>query len=136
MPSERNRILGLQLYKYNVKGFLHWGYNFYYSQYSKAVIDPFETADAGGKFPSGDSYVVYPGKNGMPLDSLRLHVFYDGIQDMLALKLLESKIGYDKTLEIIEKGIDNPITFTEYPHDARWLEDIREQVNTAISDNM
>ncbi len=136
MPSERNRILGLQLYKYNVKGFLHWGYNFYYSQYSKAVIDPFETADAGGKFPSSDSYVVYPGKNGMPLDSLRLHVFYDGIQDMLALKLLESKIGYDKTLEIIEKGIDNPITFTEYPHDARWLEHIREQVNTAISDNM
>ena len=55
---------------------------------------------------------------------------------MLALKLLESKIGYDKTLEIIEKGIDNPITFTEYPHDARWLEHIREQVNTVISDNM
>lgn len=136
MPSERNRILGLQLYKYNVKGFLHWGYNFYYSQYSKSVIDPFVTADAGGKFPSGDSYVVYPGKNGMPLDSLRLHVFYDAIQDMLALKLLESKIGYDKTLEIIEKGIDKPITFTEYPHDARWLESVREKVNIAISENI
>ena len=136
MPSERNRILGLQLYKYNVKGFLHWGYNFYYSQYSKSVIDPFVTADAGGKFPSGDSYVVYPGKDGTPLDSLRLHVFYDAIQDMLALKLLESKIGYDKTLEIIEKGIDKPITFTEYPHDARWLENVREQINTAIAENL
>lgn len=136
MPSERNRILGLQLYKYNVQGFLHWGYNFYYSQYSKSVIDPFETADAGGKFPSGDSYVVYPGKDGEPLDSLRLHVFYDAIQDMLALKLLESKIGYDKTIEIIEKGIDKPLTFTEYPHDARWLESVREQINTAIAENM
>ncbi|MDE5964588.1 MAG: DUF4091 domain-containing protein, partial [Eubacterium sp.] len=81
-------------------------------------------------------YVVYPGKNGMPLDSLRLHVFYDAIQDLLALKLLESKIGYDKTLEIIEKGIDRPITFTEYPHDARWLEGVREQINTAIAENM
>lgn len=136
MPSERNRVLGLQLYKYNVKGFLHWGYNFYYTQYSKAVIDPFETADAGGNFQAGDSFVVYPGENGMPLDSLRLHVFYDGIQDMLALKLLESKIGYDKTLAIVENGLEKPLTFTEYPHSARWLEHIREEVNTAISDNM
>ena len=25
MPSARNRIIGMQLYKYDVKGFLHWG---------------------------------------------------------------------------------------------------------------
>lgn len=136
MPSERNRILGFQLFKYNVKGFLHWGYNFYYSQYSKSVIDPFETTDAGGKFPSGDSFIVYPGKDGLPLDSLRLHVFYDAIQDLRALKLLESKIGYDKTLEIIEKEINKPLTFSEYPHDARWLEKVREEINKTISENI
>ena len=33
MPSLRNRIYGLQLYKYRIAGILHWGYNFYNSQY-------------------------------------------------------------------------------------------------------
>lgn len=136
MPSERNRILGVQLYKFNVKGFLHWGYNFYYSQYSKSVINPFEVADAGGKFPSGDSFVVYPGKDGAPLDSLRLHVFYDAFQDMRALQLLESKIGYDKTLAIVEEGLEKPLSFSEYPHDARWLENMRERINRKIAENI
>lgn len=136
MPSERNRVLGLQLYKYNVKGFLHWGYNFYYTQYSKKVINPFETADAGGKFQAGDSFVVYPGEDGRPLSSLRLHVFYDAFQDMQALQLLESKIGYDKTMAIVEDGLEKPITFKEYPHDARWLENVRERVNKEIAENI
>lgn len=135
MPCERNRVLGLQLYKFRVKGFLHWGYNFYYTQYSKAVINPFETADAGGKFQSGDSFIVYPGDDGRPLDSLRLHVFYDAFQDMRALQLLESKIGYKKTLAIVEEGLEKPLTFSEYPHDARWLENVRERVNQAIAEN-
>jgi len=135
MPSQRNRVLGLQLYKFRVKGFLHWGFNFYYTQYSKKLINPFETADAGGKFQAGDSFVVYPGENGVPLDSLRLHVFYDALQDMQALQLLESKIGYEKTLALVEEGLDQPLTFSAYPHDARWLEAVRERVNQAIQDN-
>lgn len=32
MPSGRNRITGVQLYKYNINGFLHWGYNFYFAE--------------------------------------------------------------------------------------------------------
>ncbi len=136
MPSERNRVLGLQLYKYNVKGFLHWGYNFYYTQYSKKLINPFEVTDAGGKFQSGDSFVVYPAENRTPLDSLRLHIFYDGFQDMMALQLLESKIGYKRTMEIVEKGLDKPITFSDYPHSPRWLETTRERINQAIEENL
>lgn len=136
MPSERNRVLGLQMYKYKVKGFLHWGYNFYYTQFSKKLINPFEVADAGGKFQAGDSFVVYPGEDRQPLDSTRLHVFYDAFQDMTALQLLESKIGYDKTLAIVEQGLDKPLTFSDYPHDPRWLESVRERVNKAIAENI
>ena len=66
MPSARTRVLGLQLYKFDVRGFLHWGYNFYFSQYSKGLIDPYKVTDAGGSFSSGDSFVVYPGENGEP----------------------------------------------------------------------
>lgn len=136
MPPERNRVLGLQLFKYKVKGFLHWGYNFYYTQFSKKLINPFEVADAGGKFQAGDSFVVYPGEDRMPLDSTRFHVFYDAFQDMRALQLLESKIGYDKTLAIVEQGLDKPLTFSDYPHSAAWLSEVRERINKAISENI
>lgn len=134
MPSLRNRILGAQLYKYNVKGFLHWGYNFYFLQYSKGLIDPYKLTDAGGEFSSGDSFVVYPKKDGTPLDSLRLHVFYDALQDMMALKLLGSKIGKEKTLQILEEKCSEPITFSEYPHDEHWLLETREKINLLIQD--
>ena len=132
MPSARNRILGAQLFKFDVKGFLHWGYNFYFLQYSKGLIDPYKVTDAGGAFYSGDSFVVYPAKDGTPYNSLRLNVFYDAFQDMLALKLLESKIGKEQTLAVLEKDLEKPITFSEYPHGAKWILETRERVNRAI----
>lgn len=136
MPSERNRVLGLQLYKFDVRGFLHWGYNFYFRQYSKGLVDPYKITDAGGGFSSGDSFVVYPGENGEPLDSLRLHVFYNGFEDMLALQLLESKLGRKNTIELLESGLDEPITFRDYPHSADWLLETRERINRAIAENI
>ena len=132
MPSARNRILGVQLYKFDVKEFLHWGYNFYFLQYSKGLIDPYKVTDAGGAFYSGDSFVVYPAKDGTPYNSLRLNVFYDAFQDMLALKLLESKISRDKTLAVLEDGLDKPITFSDYPRGDKWILEIRERINHAI----
>ncbi len=132
MPSVRNRVLGVQLYKFDVKGFLHWGYNFYFLQYSKGLVDPYKVTDAGGAFPSGDSFSVYPAKDGTPHNSLRLNVFYDGIQDMLALKLLESKIGKEKTVDLLEEGLNTPISFNDYPHSAKWLLETRERINRAI----
>ncbi|MBR5304869.1 MAG: DUF4091 domain-containing protein, partial [Candidatus Gastranaerophilales bacterium] len=70
--SIRTRVIGYQMYKYDISGFLHWGYNFYYTQLSKAVIDPYKVSDAGGKFPSGDSYIVYPAEDGTAHHSIRL----------------------------------------------------------------
>jgi len=132
MPSWRNRILGFQLWKYKCAGFLQWGYNFWNSQYSIEAIDPFACSDAGGAFPSGDAYVVYPGENGQPLPSLRLKVFHEALQDVRALRLLESKIGYDAALSILEQGLVEPITFCEYPRSAAWLLETRERINGAL----
>ena len=132
--SIRNRVLGYQLFKYDVKGFLHWGYNFYYTQYSKKVIDPYKVSDAGGKFPSGDSYVVYPAKDGTPYPSLRLFVFYDALQDFAALNTL-SKLSDKKTaMDILEEYGINTITFNEYPHDDEWLLSTRENINMKIKE--
>lgn len=127
MPSVRNRALGVLLYKYNVEGFLQWGYNFYNTQYSISRIDPYKVTDAGGKFPAGDSLMVYPGKNGTTVCSLRLKVFYDAIQDISALKKLENKIGREKVLEII-----GDIDFNNYPHDPQWIIDLRNKVNSLV----
>lgn len=135
MPSLRNRILGVLLYKYEIKGFLQWGYNFYNSQYSIKAINPYEVTDAGGSFPSGDSFFVYPAENGTALESLRLKVFYDAFQDLSALKTLEKKIGRAKVLEILEKDLDKPLTFKEYPHDENWLLSMREKINQMIKEN-
>lgn len=135
MPSLRNRVLGIIMYKYDVKGFLHWGYNFYNSQYSIKEIDPYKVTDAGGGFPSGDSFVVYPAEDGGALESLRLKVFYDGFEDMMALRLLESKIGREKVLEFIDKDLFKPLTFKDYPHETEWLLETREKINQMIKEN-
>jgi hypothetical protein len=133
MPSSRSRILGIQLYKFNIKGFLHWGYNFWYSQHSKHPIDPFRVSDAGYAFPSGDAYIVYPGING-PLESIRLEVMYEALQDLRVLELLETKIGREAVIELLEEGLEQPITFSEYPRGEQWLLSKREQINRILSE--
>ncbi len=134
MPSLRNRILGILLYKYDTKGFLQWGYNFYNLQYSVKAISPYEITDAGGSFPSGDSFMVYPAEDGTALESLRLKVFYDGFQDLFALKALEKKIGREKVIEILEKDLDKPLTFKEYPREEKWLLTMRDCINKMIKE--
>ncbi|MBQ7101085.1 MAG: DUF4091 domain-containing protein, partial [Clostridia bacterium] len=134
MPSYRNRILGLQLYKFRCQGFLQWGYNFWYSQHSKYEINPFETTDALEAFPSGDAFVVYPGENGQPLCSLRFKVFRDAFQDLRALKLLESKIGYEKTVALIENTTGGELTFMNYERGIEPMLTKRERVNAMIEE--
>ena len=134
--SIRARVIGYQMYKYDIKGFLHWGYNFYYSQLSKGLIDPFTITDAGKSFPSGDSFVVYPGSDKSPLPSLRLKVFYDALQDMAALKALEKLTNKEKCLNIIEENRKHTITFSNYPHSNEWLLDTREKINLEIKANL
>lgn len=133
-PSARNRILGMQLYKYDITGFLHWGYNFWHSQLSiKQNLNPFLTTDADQGFPAGDAFVVYPGENG-PIVSLRFEVFHDGFQDLRALQLLEKYIGKDEVIALLEEGLEEEITFKKYPHDEAWLLNKREEINQRIKE--
>ncbi|BFH15515.1 DUF4091 domain-containing protein [Paenibacillus melissococcoides] len=131
MPSARNRILSWQLYKFQADGFLHWGYNFYYSQYSRKPIDPFRTTDVAYAFPSGDAFLVYPGAEG-PLESIRLDVLREALQDLRALELLESYIGREAVIALIEEDLDEPLIFRTYPHSADWLLNKRMLVNERI----
>lgn len=130
-PSARNRISGIQFYKYNIAGFLHWGYNFWYSRLSKNQIDPFSNTDADKGFPSGDAFLVYPGEEG-PIESIRLEVFYDVLQDLRALRLLDKLIGRENVIQLLEGSLEKSITFSDYPRESEWLLSKREEVNKAI----
>ena len=134
MPSLRNRVLGCLLYKYDCAGFLQWGYNFYNACLSLRPIDPYAVTDADGAFPSGDAFIVYPGPGGEPLPALRMKVFADGLRDLRALRLLESIIGREQTLALLEYGIP-PLSFTAYPHDPAWLLGLRDRVNQKIKES-
>jgi len=128
MPSARNRIMGTLCYVYDLAGFLHWGFNFYYSQYSRRLIDPFACTDADGAFPGGDPFLVYPGENGEPLDSIRHEVFFDALQDLRALELLEGKLGREGVLEFLKEGRKESFRMTDYPRDPEFLLELRPRI--------
>lgn len=132
MPSARNRIYGVQLYKYNIIGILHWGYNFYNSQFSIEHINPYEVTDAGNAFPSGDPFLVYPGKDGHPEESIRMMVHYEAMTDLRALKLLESLTSREHVMELIEGELAEPLTFKRYPKSDMYLITLRNRVNREI----
>lgn len=132
--SIRTRVIGYQMFKFDIRGFLQWGYNFYFTKLSKAPINPYEVTDAGKKFPSGDSFIVYPAENGTAYHSLRLKVFYDALQDMAALNTLEKLTDKNTCLSIIEEQGKHSLTFRDYPHNDEWLLVTRENVNAAIKE--
>ena len=130
MPLERTRILGIQMYQNGVRGFLHWGYNFYYSVLSREAVNPFAITDCMGRYQSGDSFIVYPGKEGV-LGSIRNEAFYQGLQDYRALKALEEKLGREKVCEFLENnGVAKD--FHNYPKSAGWLIELRKEINRLL----
>ncbi len=135
MPSYRTRVIGTQFYKYDIDGFLQWGYNFYNNQFSYAPINPFMTTDGDYFSPSGDAFSVYPAPDGTTYESIRLLVFYDAIQDLRAMKLCESLYDKEYVLTLMEKDIE-PITFKSYPKSADYLLNLRERLNKAISEKL
>ena len=135
-PQYRNRILGVQFYKFNITGFLQWGYNYYYSVGARRLINPYINTSADGQLQSGDSFSVYPGPMGTPLASTRLAVFHEALQDVEALKLAESVVGRGKVVALIDELAGEPVTFSEYPKSAEYILTLREKVNEIIEEKL
>lgn len=131
-PGYRTRILGAQLYKYKLNGFLHWGYNFYNAQCSLFSIDPYRCTDAGSAFPSGDPFLVYPGADGRPEESIRMMLMDEAMNDLRAMNYLESLAGRDAVMKCIESTPEEQLGFEEYPRSISYMTACRERVNTAI----
>lgn len=133
MPSARNRIMGVLMYRYDIRGFLHWGYNFYFNQYSREKVDPYSITHCDYAFPSGDPYLVYPGKDGEPLSSIRAEVQSEALVDLRAFQTLEKHLGREAVLQMIDRNAGmEKMTFKKYPTDASYLLELRREVFEAL----
>lgn len=132
MSLPRNRSISFLLYKYNIEGFLHWGYNFYNNSGSCDFINPFVDTSSGDIFPAGDPFSVYPADNGEALESMRLVTFNEAIQDLRAMQLCESLYSREEVIAAIEEKLGSEIRANTYINTSAPLIEIREMINSMI----
>ncbi len=133
MPSYRNRIIGLQLYKFAIQGFLQWGYNFYFSQRSYYELNPYVSTSGDMAFPSGDPFSVYPVKDGV-VPSLRAVVFKEAIDDIKICKKLESLIGREAVIKMIDDEAGMDVRFDAYPKNPDYIINLIEKMELKIKE--
>ena len=89
LPLIKTRIIHWINYRYNIPGYLHWGFNFWRGG------DPFDETtsiqlESGTILPGGDAWICYPGDHKI-LSSIRLEAMRDGIVDYELLSMLADK---------------------------------------------
>ena len=132
----RTRMIGLQLYRYGARGFLHWGYNYYYGRMTHGIFDP-ATDPCGYRNIPGASYLVYPGFDRTCQPSVREKQMGDAVSDYRALCLLDSLVGRDETLKICAEALGvESIDIHTLPEDPAALIKMRRAVNAAIERNI
>lgn len=129
--GERNRMLGVQMYMCEAKGFLHWGYNYWYGPLSQGITDP--RTDPGyfsGGTP-GAAFIVYPATDGSCIGSIRQKVFYEAVNDMRALLRLERLIGKRATRAFVLDYFGE-VSFETHLGSAERLLEFRRLLNERI----
>lgn len=132
MPSWRNRSIGMQMYKYDIVGFLQWGYNFYNNQFSVDEIEPYTDVSGEHWVPAGDTFSVYPAPHGKVHESLRIVVFHDALQDISAMKLCESLYSKDEVIAEVEKIMGEELRFDVCAKSEATMLALRERINEMI----
>lgn len=125
----RNRAIGIQMYANNAKGFLHWGYNYYYDVLSHGVFNPLANPCGYNQLP-GTSFMVYAGVDGEAIPSTRMKVQYEGFNDYRALQLLEELKGKDAAMAILNKHFGE-VAYNTCPSNDEMLA-FREDLNAEI----
>lgn len=134
-PLLEGRIHALLAEWLKVNGFLRWAYTCW-------PKDPYKSA-ATMDWPYGDAYLVYPGKDGTPVLSLRYFAMKRGVGDFELMKLVKQKCTdgekiTDRALERIFKQPDvtrwnfykgNDEQFSYNPAD---YEQLRQEMITAL----
>ncbi len=135
MPLSRTRFLGTQMFKYDIKGFLQWGYNFYNNQWSYDNVDPFLCSDGEYFGASGDTYMVYPGKNGEPYPSIRMIALFEGWQDKAAMEYCAELYSKEFVVDEIEK-ICGTVVFEKCVCESSIMLKIRHRINELVFEKL
>ena len=106
MDPVRIRMIGAQMFATGATGFLHWGFDFYFHALSRGRLDPWRDTSAGGCFPSGDAFVVYPGPDLNPVRSLRWWQLRDAFRDWALFTHAAETLGRDHVLDLLDEGED------------------------------
>ena len=117
-PLPKIAMHGFLFYRWPLRGFLHWGYNYWYQRQTRHLIDPYAVQD-GLAWPGwayGDTFEVYPGKEG-PVDSIRWEVFGESLQDYALLQTLG--VERDHPLLASIRG------FSDFPKTEKWRRETR-----------
>lgn len=128
------RVIGVQMYRYNAAGFLQWAYNYYYDFRSRGCCAPQNAPNTYRMYP-GVSYLCYPilGRGDRHVvPSIREKLMAEAMDDLRALKLLESKIGRDATLALCEETLGE-LSCNTIP-EGEALRELREKVNTKLAE--
>jgi len=129
------RSLGLHLYRYESKGFLHWAYNFTYGNMSRGMFQPAMEPCFYKNYP-GVTFLAYPDPIHGILPSLREKQMCSATNDFRALYLLESLIGRQAVLSLCEGVLGREIDFYAVPESADQMIVLREAINDAIVENL
>ena len=121
-PLPKISMHGLLFYRWPFRGFLHWGYNYWYQSQTRTLIDPYTVQDGLAwqrGWAYGDTFVVYPGPAG-PVDSIRWEVFGESLQDYALLQTL----GVDRNRPFLA-----PIaSFVDFPKTEAWRRNVRAKM--------
>jgi len=101
---------------------------------SQGLFDPFADPCAYKQMP-GSTYLVYPGRDGTAIPSIREKVMAEAFSDLGALRLLQEKIGREAVLALCREVLGADPTPTWIPADTQLL-DLRAAVNRALEMHM
>jgi hypothetical protein len=121
-PLPKIRMAGWTFYRLRANGFLHWGFNYWNKLNDESAVNPFVDATAGSSpgIPAGDPFVIYPGPDGRPLDSIRWEVFAESLQDYALLQT--AGISPD------DESLDEIKSYKDFPKSEPWLDETRRRI--------
>lgn len=96
LPLIKTRLLHWVNFKYDIPGYLHWGFNFWGSNSGIITAEnPYDDVSgmivsSGNILPGGDCWISYPGYKCI-YPSIRLEAMRDGIVDYELLKMYREK---------------------------------------------
>lgn len=114
-PLWKIRMSGWLFYRLQARGFLHWGYNYWFKFCTDQIADPFQDATNGAwpGMPYGDTFAVYPGADG-PIDSIRWEVLAESLQDYALLQACGIEADDPMLAELKD--------YNDFPKNADWVQ--------------